>query len=189
MADIEKSIRIRQHLLEAVEEDRWSVFSSKIYIVGVIKNYSNFLGLDPRKMLAFFRREYERNEDVRFKRKVASSYLKSDTRAFAVAGMALLILFFVVYFGYQLLLFFTPPQIVIVDPKGTRFKHVDKVQVIGKTDKESTVTIFNQRIYQNKDGFFEYDFPLHSGSNKLTIEVVGGNGRRTVMTQNFVREE
>lgn len=189
LADVEKKIKVRQHLLAAVEADKWSLFSSKIYIVGVIKNYSDFLGLDPKKMLAFFRREYERTDEIRFKKKVASSYLKSDTRMIAVIGLVLVVLFFLVYFGYQLFLYLLPPKIFIIDPKITTFKHVEKVQVIGKTDKESTVTIFNQRVYQNKDGFFEYDLPLREGKNRLTIEVTGANGKHTVMTREFVRVE
>jgi len=189
LEEVEKQIRIREHLLSAVESDQWNAFSSKIYIVGVIKNYSDFLGLDHRKMLAFFRREYERTDDIKFKKKVSSSYLKSDTKTIAALSIIGIILFFSIYFGYQLFLYLLPPKVLIVDPKQTRFKRVELVRIIGKTDRESTVSVYNQRVYQNKEGFFEYDLPLSPGKNTLVIEVIGANGKKTVLTRDFYREE
>ena len=67
---IEKQIKVREKFLKAVEENNWKFFSSKIYITGIIKNYSSFLGLDHKKILSFFRREYESKDDVKFQRKI-----------------------------------------------------------------------------------------------------------------------
>lgn len=186
---IEKQIKVREKFLKAVEDNNWQFFSSKIYITGIIKNYASFLGLDYKKILAFFRREYESIDDTKFKKKVASSYLISDTKRIMIILIILISLFFFGYFSYQMILYLSPPNVVIVEPKTNLFKHIDKIKVVGKTEKDASVTIFGDRIYQNKEGFFEYDFPLQVGQNNLRIEVVGANGKKTVETKSFIRQE
>ncbi|MBI4009457.1 helix-turn-helix domain-containing protein, partial [Candidatus Roizmanbacteria bacterium] len=47
LSEVEKQIRIREKFLRAIEENDWNIFTSKIYISGIIKNYSQYLGLDP----------------------------------------------------------------------------------------------------------------------------------------------
>lgn len=185
LKQIEQEIKIRERFLQAIEEDNWQIFSSKIYIEGIIKNYSHLLKLDSKKMKAFFRREYERNEEVKFKRKVASHYLTPETRKLISFGLSLIFVFFIVYFAYQLKLYLSPPKITLLQPKTAIVKRVDRVKIIGKTEKEATVNIFGERIYQDKDGVFEYNFPLKPGKNELTIEVIGANGKKSSLKKEF----
>lgn len=186
---IEKQIKVRENYLKAVEENNWKFFSSKIYITGIIKNYSSFLGLDYKKILAFFRREYESNEDMRFKKKVASNYLISDTKRIVTILLGFVVLFFLLYFGYQIIQYFIPPKVIILEPKTQIFKHIDKIKIIGKTEKEASVTIYGERIYQNKDGIFEYNLPLKDGKNTLIIEIIGANGKKTRLEKEFIKEQ
>ena len=186
---VEKQIKVREKFLRAIEENNWNFFSSKIYITGVIKNYAIFLGLDYRKILAFFRREYGRKEDMRFKKKVSSSYLISDTKKIATAILVIVSFFFITYFGYQMVVYLTPPKVSIIEPTQTHFKRIDKIKIVGKTEKEAAVTIFGERVYQNKDGIFEYEFPLKKKNNQLTIEVIGANGKKTVLVREYIKEQ
>lgn len=188
LIDIEKDLRIREKYLKAIEADNWNFFTSKIYIEGLIKNYSRLLGLDQKKMLAFFRREYEIKEEIKFKRKVTSHYLTPETKKMATTGLVLIIVFFICYFSYQLLIFLSPPKISIISPKKEVFKREEKIEILGQTEKEASITIFGDRIYQNKDGVFKYSFPLKKGKNELTIEVVGANGKKTTLKKRYVRE-
>jgi hypothetical protein len=185
---VEKQIRVREKLLKAIEDNHWDCFSSKVYIAGIIKNYSKFLNLDQRKMLAFFRRDYERREEVKFKTRVSSQYLTSGTKKIAIIGLSLVFLIFFSYFGYQLSLYLAPPKVEIISPKTDKFTKEDRVRIVGKSDKEVMITIFGERVYQNKDGVFEYDFPLHDGSNELSVEVVGANGKKTTIKKVFFKK-
>lgn len=188
LKQVEKQIRVREKFLEAIEENNWSAFSSKIYITGIIKNYSKFFDLDVDKMIAYFRRDYERKEDVNFKRRVESKYFKSETRRVVVALLFVLFLGFAGFFGYQLSLYFKPPQIELTQPQQRSFRSVEKVTIQGKTESDATILIFGDRVYQNQQGIFEYDFPLKEGKNTLRIEVTGANGRQTVLEDVFILE-
>lgn len=187
LIDVERQIKVRSKFLKSVEENNWDMFSSKIYINGIIKNYSTFLGLDPEKMLAIFRRDYERKEDVRFKTRISSRYLTPETRRIVVAVISLIILFFALYFGYQLKQFFSPPGLTVVSPLINTFTVEDRVHFVGKTDKDAAVTIFGERVYQDKNGVFTYDFPLKNGKNELIIEIIGANGKKSVFKEIFIK--
>lgn len=185
--DIEKKIRVRAKFLSAIEKNDWTQFSSNVYISGIIKNYANFLGLDSNRALAFFRREYEkREEEASFKGKLSRGLMLSERRKSTVIGLALVALFFFSYFGYQVYRFLAPPSVIIYEPTESEFRRVDKVAVIGKTEKEAVITIFGSRVFQDERGNFNYDFPLKMGKNKLVIKVQGANGKGTTVEREYV---
>lgn len=188
LLDVEKEIRIREKFLQAVEDDNWDFFSSKVYINGIIKNYSRFLGLDEGKMLAFFRRDYEKGEEVKFKTKVASKYLVPETKKLIKFGFIIIFLIFFIYFSYQLRLSFLPPTLTVISPKQEVFKKEQKIKIEAKTDIEAEINIFGQRVYQDKNGVFQYELPLKKGKNELIIEIIGANGKKAIIKKTYYLE-
>lgn len=188
LSDVEKQIKVREKYLKAIEDENWNYFSSKIYITGILKNYSRVLNLDHKKVLAFFRRDYERKEEVKFKRKVESSYLTSETKKFLRIGLVIITLFFVGYFILQLKTYFSPPTFTLLSPAANNFTIEKKVKIIGKVEKDTSVTISGERIYQNKEGIFNYELSLNEGVNKIIIILVGANGKRTTFEKIFYKK-
>jgi transcriptional regulator with XRE-family HTH domain len=188
LAEIEKKTRIRVKLLQAIEDNNWQVFSSKIYIIGVIKNYAKILNLDEKKMLAFFRRDFAKKEDFRFRKKIANKFFQSESKTFSILGVILIVLLFSLYFLYQLKLYFTPPSVVFISPTTQTVFRTDRVKIIAKTQKDAVVNILGEKIYPDKEGNFEYIFPLLKANNELVIEVIGANGKKTVIKKNFLRQ-
>lgn len=188
LIDIEKQIKVREKYLKAVEEENWSYFSSKIYITGILKNYSRVLNLDHKKILAFFRRDYERKEEVKFKKKITSTYLTSETKKFLKFGFIILILFFILYFIFQLKTYLSPPSFTLLSPMKQNFSIEKNVKIIGKTEKDTSVTIAGERIYQNKEGIFNYELSLSEGENIVSINLVGANGKKTTFEKTFFKK-
>lgn len=186
--DIEKDMRVRAKFLNALENDDWTLFSSKIYIGGLIKNYSKYLNLDPNKILAFFRRQYEKKEEISFKKNLSAKYLTPQTKKILYFFTFIVIFLFAYYFGYQVYRFISPPKVEILSPDASVFKNQDRVRIVGQTEKEAVVKIFGERIYQNDKGIFNYDLPLKVGKNNLTIEVVGANGKKTNISKSYTLE-
>jgi cytoskeletal protein RodZ len=54
LAEVESAIHIRQHMLQAMEEDRYDKFPSPIVARGLIRNYAKYLHLDPIKALTLY---------------------------------------------------------------------------------------------------------------------------------------
>ncbi|MDO8497542.1 MAG: helix-turn-helix transcriptional regulator [bacterium] len=188
LKQVEKEIRVREKVLATIEANDWTLFSSKIYIVGILKNYSSYLKLDSDRITAFFRRDYERIDDITFKKGISKNYLNPETKKFVISGIVLLFLLFFLYFGYQLKLYFSPPLVTIVSPVTSTFRSIEQIKIVGKTEKEASVMIFGERVYQNKEGIFEYVLPLKKGKNELNIEVTGANGKKTILQKQFILE-
>lgn len=54
LENVEEAIRIRVHLLEAMESNSFSVFPSPAIARGLIRNYAKFLGIDPIEALTLY---------------------------------------------------------------------------------------------------------------------------------------
>ena len=188
IAQVEKKTRIRSKYIKSIEQNNWKVFPSKVYITGVIRSYAVFLEMNPEKALAYFRRDYEKTDEVKFRKHIPSLHLLPETRKLVIGVLAVIFLFFIVYFGYQLNLYLAPPSIKVVSPIKTVFRNTEKIRIVGETDTESTVRILNETYFPNRDGRFIYELPLKKGKNSVTIEVTGANGRKTVVTKEYILE-
>jgi len=179
--DIEKHTRIRKINLIAVEKGDWQTFSSRTYIQGIIRTYSSFLKLDEDKMLAYFRREYERLESLKFKKRATTKQFTPLTKRIALYTVALLVVIFSLYFGYQIQLFITPPKLEVLEPTKTEFKREDKITIKGKVEKDTTIHINGEQIFPNEEFIFTFNLALAETLNKVTIVATGANGKKTTI--------
>ncbi len=185
---VEKLTRIRSKYLEAVEQNKWTIFPSKVYISGIIRSYASFLGMDPNKAIAYFRRDYEKHDDVKFRKRLPSLNFLPETKKIVIGAIILIAVFFTAYFGYQLTLYFAPPDIKIVSPEKNIFRNVEKIRIVGETEKDAAVTILGDNYFPNDDGRFVYELPMKKGKNPITINVTGANGRTSRITHEYILE-
>ena len=54
LEEVEEAIHIRQHMLQAMEEDKFDQFPSPIVARGLIRNYAKYLHLDPIEALTLY---------------------------------------------------------------------------------------------------------------------------------------
>lgn len=188
LEDIEKGTKIRKKNLEAIEKNEWEKFSSKTYIIGVIKTYGRFLNINQEKLLAVFRREYEKKEEINFKKKIDKKYITPVKQVFRFL-IFLVVFIFIIYFSWQLKMYLTPPKVEILNPKESVFKKTDKIELVGKTEKEAIITVNNEKVYPNKDGVFKISIPLNMPSNEVIVEVTGANGRKTIIKKVFKKND
>lgn len=184
LEDIQKNTKIRIKNLAAIEKNEWEKISSKTYIIGIIKTYGRFLNANEEKLLAVFRREYEKKEEINFKKKINKKYITPIKQVFRFL-IFLVVFIFIIYFSWQLKMYFTPPKVEILNPKESVFEKTDKIELVGRTEKEAIITINNEKVYPNKDGVFKIAIPLNTPNNEVTIEVTGANGRKTVVKKIF----
>jgi len=187
LTEISKQTKIKEKYLLALENNNWEFFDSPVYIEGLIKTYARFLGLSYKKVLPFFYRDYEGEVKVTFRRRVSEKYFTPGVKKFFTMLTFFIFFVFFIYFGYQLKIFLTPPKLVIISPKTDVFYNENLIKIIGKTEKETTITIFGEKIYPNEEGIFEYTFPLKKSKNELVIELEGANGRKTIFKKIFYK--
>lgn len=188
LTTIAKEIKIKEKYLEALENNRWNVLPSKVYAEGLIKSYCCFLDLNYKRVLPFFYRDYEEKEAITFRKRVSEKYFTPGVKKIFRIAIFFSIFIFLGYFVYQLKIFLTPPKLDILYPKTDIFYNENIINIVGRTEKETSITIFDEKIYPNQDGIFEYRFPLKEGKNELIVELIGANGRKTIFKKIFYKK-
>lgn len=61
--DIERALRIRGVQIEAIENGRYEHLPGQVYIVGFIRSYSEYLGLDGEKMIGLYKSQTGRRTE------------------------------------------------------------------------------------------------------------------------------
>jgi len=187
LEDVEHATKIRIKNLTAIEEGNWDFFPSRTYIQGIISSYGKFLELDEQKLIAYFRREYEQRDQLKFKARTTKEQFTPQAKKMIKMVIILIIIAFVGYFGYQLKLYYTPPKVVIIEPKQTLFSK-DKITLKGSTEKDSTILVNEEEVFLNEKNIFETEIPLPDEKNEVIIEVIGANGRKTVVKKVYLKK-
>lgn len=185
---VEEATKIRIKFLEAIEEDDYTQLPSLSYAKGFIKNYSDFLGLDSRTVLAFFRRQ---NTDLPKSsilpkgvedplNKSAFQLTPGKFLAVLVAGLVGL---FLVYLGFQYQGLRRAPTLEVESPTSQMLVTEKRVDVLGRTDPDATVTIQGVSALVRSDGKFFDQVNLDPGVNVITVVATSRFGKTTTVTR------
>jgi cytoskeleton protein RodZ len=52
LKDVAKNTRVRENLLQAVEDDRYDLLPSPTFVKGFLTAYARYIGLDPQETIA-----------------------------------------------------------------------------------------------------------------------------------------
>lgn len=55
LRDVEKALRIRASQIEAIEKSEYDKLPGRVYAIGFIRSYTEYLGLDPDRMINMFK--------------------------------------------------------------------------------------------------------------------------------------
>lgn len=187
LEQIEKVTHVRKRHLRAIEQNNWTIFSSKAYVLGIVRAYGEYLHMDIQKLEAFFRRDYERKDATRFNRRTApKQYAPLSRRVIFVIGGVVAGLF-ILYFGYQVRLYTRPPELAIIAPKSDVIDRVASFMLVGRVEEDSTVTVNGHAVVPDDQHIFRVKIPLLKSSETVKIEVIGANGRKTILEKVYRR--
>jgi cytoskeletal protein RodZ len=188
LVDIEQGTKIRLKFLEAIEADDFVKMPSLSYAKGFVKNYSEFLGLESKTTLAFFRRQIA---DVPkssllpkgMEEPLNRSFFQLTPGKFIAFIIGILILLFLAYLGFQYRTLQEPPVLFIDSPSDQAVVAEKRIEVFGKTDPDATLTINGISVIVRADGKFFDQIALEGGVNKLTIIATSRLGKTTTIVR------
>lgn len=169
--EAEKATKIRKKILVLLEESNWKDLPSPTFVKGLLKNYGLFLGLDTKKLLAFFRREYDEPKVQKHLVTSKSSGLKIRFTPQLVTTLviALAILAASFYLFSQYRSFTSAPLLEISEPRGNVKVETLDISVVGKTYTDATLKINGQKIQISPGGTFSVAVSLVEGINTIVI--------------------
>ncbi len=193
LIDAEKATKIKIRYLVALEHGDWNKLPSSTFIMGFIRNYSAYLGLNPETVLALFRREYVLPSDTSLLPKGWISPLDRPplviTPRLVVGIMVGLVL--ILFFGYlfmQYRFFVGAPVLQLESPVQEQKLTQAYVDVIGKTDSDAQLTINGQPVVVSGSGTFAQSVSLTEGVNIIRVVSTNRFGKETEIVRTIFVE-
>lgn len=175
--------RIRPQFLIFLEADDYRQLPSATVAKGFIRNYGQFLGLNPSYLLAIFRRDFVENPQGQIvPRGMVEPVTKSSIWTPKSTIIALVIMLFTSFGGYLAYQYFQllgPPFLHLETPVSDISTTEDTIEIVGRTDPEATITVNSQPVVLDKGGTFSVRLPLVSGSNTITVTATSKGGKIT----------
>ena len=174
----EEATRVRIKYLQAIENDDWRKFPSRVYVLGFVRRYAEFLNLDSAKILKEFKDEFGR------------AYLSQKTRPRAdfdgrYAITPKLVVWIVVilltggiisYLGVSLNRFSRPPAIDIISPQ-EEIVGEPVMLISGKTQSTAFIEINGQLVNVDEEGNFSQAVELSEGLNLFEVKAESRLGK------------
>jgi cytoskeletal protein RodZ len=189
LGQVERETRIRKKILQKLEGGEWTSLAPT-YIKGLLKNYASYLGLEEKRILAFFRREYDERKQTetakRFEKIKPKFRLTPATLTFLLVGF--LVASVLLYLFYQYRSFTAAPVLEVQEPTNNTKISSFEVSVVGRTLNDSVLKINGERVQVSPGGTFSVVVGLKEGVNTLTITSANRFGnintvKRTVIVE------
>jgi|GEM_PF-1300214 len=196
LKEISEQTKIRGEYLVALENGNYEKFASDVYAKGFLKKYAKYLGINPERAAAMYRRD--KHEPAL---SAAGLVLKSGVPAkrmnieltpgrFLIIAILLLVIVGVAFFVRQVSGVFKAPELSLSEPalvlagKSESFTtNKEKITIVGKVDLGSTVTLNDSLVNVGRLQAFELaDLPLQVGENSFQFKARNQIGQETVAT-------
>ncbi|MBI3887693.1 helix-turn-helix domain-containing protein [Candidatus Microgenomates bacterium] len=187
LEQVEKTTKIRLKFLVAIEKDEFSKLPPGTFTKGFIKNYASFLGLPVEETLAFYRRQV--NEDKSPSLPTKPVQKQSITFSFTAIGVGILVVLFFVYLAYSYIKFAGAPSLLVNYPPTNAVVSKDQIDVTGKTDPDTIVTINGQKIPIGETGTFSAQITLTPGLNTITVVASNKFNKQSTISRNLRLEK
>lgn len=178
--EIEKSTKIRAKFLQALEERNYQNLPPATFVKGFIRNYGQYLGLDPSRLLAIYRREFnEKNSKVFIERKIEGSRFIITPNTVLAFLVSFIVVVFLFYLFNEYRIYKSAPQIIISSPEELETISSNVTQVRGRTQPETVLSINGQKVEIAQDGSFSQEINLLPGTNTIVIHATNKFGKTT----------
>lgn len=190
LEDVARITKIRPQYLEAIENDDYQKLPSGAVAKGFIRNYCEFLELNPTQIAAVFRRDFVENQAGQI---VPRGFVEPVTkqafwtpRATVIAILTLVVTLFAAYLGYQYYVFTGPPTLTVNQSDQQITSPEPTYEISGTTDPEATLAVNGQLVALDRGGKFFFRVPLAEGENLVTITATSKTNKTTTETRTVI---
>ena len=180
--------KIPLKLLKALEKSQFDDLPAYPFLKGVVQNYAKELNLDPAKIVAVFKRDYDRQRQKVMPVVLAQSLGQAPLTSWLAKPLTLFlggVILLVALVGWSLLRVYQPPRLVVDSPQNDQTA-ISPVAIIGKTDRDAGLSLNGKIINLNTDGSFETTFAADPGTYELVFQSTSRRQRTTELTRKII---
>lgn len=167
--EVASELLFKKEVVQALEDGDWGALPEAATVKGFIKNYADLLELDSGHLLALHRAEYDERKyttpQAKRKRRLMFTPNLIPPLTFAIAAVT-----FFVYLAVQYTSILSAPKVEIYTPQNDITTAAAVIEVSGKAEEDTTVSIDGELVPIDESGNFNYQMKLEDGRN--VIEVV-----------------
>jgi len=160
--------------LKALEKNQFDDLPAYPFLKGMVQNYAKALNLDPVKVVAVFKRDYDRQQKrvnpVVLNKSLGPTSLTrwlEKPQTLFLAGIILL----AGLVGWSLWRVYQSPRLTVTTPVNGQTA-ISPVEIKGKTDRDASLSLNDKTINLEPDGSFETQFSAGPGAAELTLRSV-----------------
>lgn len=185
LEDAEEKTKVRSKYLKAIEADNWNEFPSRVYLLGFIRRYADFLNLNSKEILEEFKFEFGQFRDrpiFKPNRTLNKNFWDNIiiTPRMVIGTLAVLLVTLIIgYTSYLVGKYSIPPTLEITAPENKNLNQKDTV-IEGKvSDPTAIVIINNENIAVNENGTFAQKVELVEGINYFDLKAKSRLGKQS----------
>jgi hypothetical protein len=186
LEDVALKTKIKVEYLRAIENSDFSSLPSSTFAKGFLRNYAEFLYLNPETILAMFRRDFTLSESGAIIPRGMVQPVDVAPKYFSVSLIltSLAILAFVGFLAVQLVSWRSLPKLTILQPQDGD-TYGDKITVKGVADPDATVTVAGQLVILDGSGQFSLDMVFPGGTHSILVEAKNREGKTRQLERTF----
>ncbi|MDP3836655.1 MAG: helix-turn-helix domain-containing protein [bacterium] len=190
LKDAAEILHIRVEYLAALENEEYDRLPSGLYGRQFLKEYSQLLKLDYRKLVRLTPYSEEKTGDNPFSQKILRRHKflvfpKIIRNALLIGLFCIFLLYLLIYFRRLTL----APDLSLEYPSENLITNALLIEVKGKSDPETEISINNTSIMSTEDGSFTHEIRLKRGLNNITISAKKKYGRESLIQRQILVEE
>ena len=191
---VSEATKIPEEYIDHLEEGKYDCLPAKVYIIGFLKSYAQFLKLNPHEIVRLYKKEVEFDQAKEHKRCSPAKATSSEKRVIITPKLIrnVLIIVGVFLFGtylvYQISNFAKTPDLDILSPVDNFKTTETKIRFACETSPKASVTINGQEAFVDKDGSFDEEVSLEGGINTFTIAATNRSNKENVRILQVMRE-
>ena len=186
LKQIQKETKIPEKNLKALESDNYAFLPPATFVKGFIELYAKSLDLDSQKLIAIFRRDWQKKEKTEIvppgiEKSLIQKGFTWSPRLMIFLVVSLILTVFIAYFCFQIKNFFGSPKLVLEKPSENEEFQDKTVLVKGKATKEASVYVDAELVDVDDKGNFTYQLKLAPGENNIEVKAVNRKGKETII--------
>lgn len=177
--------KISKKYLIAIEDNDFRQLPSAAFSKGFLHTYASIVGLDPKTVLAIFRRDFDQDNKGRIIPRSLVNPIKPAPAGLTPNRLSIVLtvlgaLLIAGFFLIQIVNFSSKPPLTVIEPADNAIL-ISPIIVRGQTSPQSVITINNKNVVVSSTGDFTTQLNLTPGEHTLIIVAESRNNKKTTV--------